>query len=255
MKKIGDSWRDNLFSWNGYTSSFGVLDSFGLKVISFYRGLPHGPEVPAGVDVMYPHMDPQAWEAMCEFYLKYYGDSSKRIFVIGINPGRFGAGTTGIPFTDPIRLQEVLGINHEFDLKPELSSRFIYQVIDAYGGAETFYRHCYFTSVSPFGFTSNGKNLNYYDLRELQDTWESFMVNTLKSQIEMGACPHAFSLGQGKNHKYLLYLNDKYQLFTAIHPLPHPRWIMQYRLKKLDEFIELYCNSLSSKICSGNGNA
>ncbi len=205
--------------------------------------------MPKGVEVLYPHRAPTTWQIMTQFYRKYYQDSDKRVFLIGINPGRFGAGTTGIAFTDPIRLERECRIDHSFDLKPELSSRFIYHMIAAYGGVDKFYSQCYFTSVSPLGFTSGGKNLNYYDLKELQHNWESFMVDSLKSQISFGACEQAFSLGQGKNHQYLLNLNRKYQLFKQIQPLPHPRWIMQYRLKRLDEFTELYCEKISTTSC------
>jgi hypothetical protein len=221
------------------------VKTFGEQVLSFYKKLGQGPVVPDGVEVLYPHHLDSTWEVMTQFYLKYYNDSHHRTFLIGINPGRLGAGTTGIPFTDPIRLAKVCGIDNDFKPKPELSSKFIYQLIEAYGNASSFYQNFYFTSVSPLGFTRSGKNLNYYDLKELQETWEPFMVNGLKSQLEMGASPRAFSLGQGKNHKYLQYLNKKYQLFEAITPLPHPRWIMQYRLKRLDEFVEDYCSKLA----------
>ncbi|MGB3465178.1 MAG: hypothetical protein WBA74_07910, partial [Cyclobacteriaceae bacterium] len=53
-----------------------------------------------------------------------------------------------------------------------------------------------------------------------------------------------YSLGQGKNIKYLEYLNKKYQLFGEIVPLPHPRWILQYRRKRKDEFLDLYLEKL-----------
>ena len=220
------------------------MSSFGHKVLSFYQQLPPHPKVPEGVTVLYPHHDPKAWSAMEEFYRKYYHDSLPRTFLIGINPGRLGAGTTGIPFTDPIRLKDNCGIANDFDQKPELSSNFIYQMIQSYGGVASFYQAHYFTSVSPLGFTKSGRNLNYYDLKELQEWWEPFMVTCLKRQIEFGANPTAFSLGQGKNIKYLRYLNEKYHLFDEIIPLPHPRWIMQYRLKRLDEFLEVYCSKL-----------
>jgi len=41
-----------------------------------------------------------------EFYTKFYSDCKPRQLVLGINPGRFGAGATGIPFTDTRRLNE-----------------------------------------------------------------------------------------------------------------------------------------------------
>ena len=51
---------------------------------------------------------------------------TQRHLLLGINPGRFGGGVTGIPFTDPIRLQNVCGIENNFEKKQELSSVFIY---------------------------------------------------------------------------------------------------------------------------------
>ena len=220
------------------------MESFAHQVMSFYSQLKTAPEVPAGVEVLYPHHHPAAWSAMDRFYRKYYNDSNHRTFLIGINPGRLGAGTTGIPFTDPIRLKEKCGVDNTFEPKPELSSRFIYHMMEALGGVQRFYNRFYFTSVSPLGFTCRGKNLNYYDSKELQQIWEPFMVDSLKEQIKFGASPRAFSLGQGKNQKYLDYLNLKNQLFEEIIPLPHPRWVMQYRLKRLDEFVQLYGQKL-----------
>lgn len=218
------------------------MKSFGDQVLEFYLSMGQDPAVPDRVEVLYPHRDSKAWEVMTQFYQQYYCDRSPRTFLIGINPGRLGAGTTGIPFTDPVHLKEVCGIDNDFKPRSELSSKFIYHMIAAYGGVNKFYNNFYFTSVSPLGFIKSGKNLNYYDLKELQDTWEPFMVTCLQSQIFMGARPKAFSLGQGKNHKYLLYLNQKYHLFKEIIPLPHPRWVMQYRLKRLDEFVQKYCS-------------
>jgi hypothetical protein len=221
------------------------MNTFGSQVLSFYKQLPQAPQTPAEVTVLYPHRNPKAWDTMEKFYKKYYDDHNARTFLIGINPGRLGAGTTGIPFTDPIRLKNSCGIDNDFDQKPELSSKFIYHIIDVFGGVKRFYNTYYFTSVSPLGFTRSGKNLNYYDLKELQETWEPFMVDCLKKQIAFGANRRAFSLGQGKNIQYLQYLNQKYQLFDEIIPLPHPRWVMQYRLKKLDQFVEEYRSKLA----------
>lgn len=219
--------------------------TFAKQVIEFYQNIEVPTNLPEGVEVLQPFTEPEVQSIVSEFYSKFYSDTNQRTFLIGINPGRFGGGATGIPFTDPIRLKEVIGIDNRFDEKAELSSKFIYQMIDRLSGPEPFYSNFYFTSVSPLGFVKDGKNLNYYDIKELQQALEQYIVDHLKKQIAFGSRPIAYSLGKGQNIKYLKWLNKKYELFEDIRPLPHPRWVMQYRLKRLGEFIEEYFDALS----------
>ncbi len=218
--------------------------TFGQKVINFYKTLNMPANLPKGVEVLNPFNQPEVAAIINQFNNQYFNDVNARAFLIGINPGRLGGGTTGIPFTDPVRLEQYLNIQNTFDKKQELSSNFIYQMIEALGGVEAFYQQFYFTSVSPVGFVKEGKNLNYYDIPALQKSIEKYAVEHLKKQISFGARPTAYSLGQGKNIAYLQYLNKKYGLFNNIIALPHPRWVMQYRLKRLPEFLELYKTTL-----------
>lgn len=218
--------------------------TFGQQVIDYYKNVDKPTNLPKGVEILYPFNEVEVIDIVEKFYSQYFNDSGSRTFLIGINPGRFGGGATGIPFTDPIRLKEVLGIDNTFDPKAELSSKFIYRMIDALGGHESFYRSFYFTSVSPIGFVKDGKNLNYYDIPALQEALEPYMVEELRKQIAFGANPVAFSLGRGKNIAYLKKINTKYKLFDEVRPLPHPRWVMQYRLKLIDEFIKFYSDEL-----------
>jgi len=220
--------------------------TYGNKIIDFYKSLEPPTKLPKGVEILYPYKSPEVIETVEKFYTKYYNDTNQRVFLIGINPGRFGGGSTGIPFTDPVRLQEDLSIKNDFDKRSELSSNFIYQMISKLGGPKAFYGKFYITSVCPVGFTKDGKNLNYYDIKSMQDKLEGYMVDHLKKQMTFGHHPIAYSLGKGKNLKYLKWLNDKYQLFEKVKPLPHPRWVMQYRLKRLDEFIDQYKTELDS---------
>lgn len=223
---------------------------FSKAVLSFYSQLQIPKNLPKGVEALYPFDNKEVWKVNSEFYNKFYSDSSERIYLIGINPGRLGAGITGIPFTDPIRLSDVLKIKNDFASKAELSSKFIYDVIDSFGGPKNFYSKFYFTSVSPIGFIKEGKNLNYYDEKTLENNLEEYIKTNLERQLE--AFPSnrkaAFCLGMGKNYAYLNKINAKHGFFERIIALPHPRWVMQYRLKRKDEFVLEYNKKLSLEI-------
>ena len=220
--------------------------TFAQNVLQFFDQLSDHPEVPSGVNVLNPYKEEPVKRVTRLFYEKYYGDPYERYLIIGINPGRFGAGLTGIPFTDPVRLKAVCGIDNSFDPKPELSSKFIYELIARMGGPEKFYSRFYFSSVSPLGFTRDHKNLNYYDIRALQDGWEPFMVDNLKKQLSFGcSSKKAFILGRGKNFQYMQKLNGYTQLFDSLIELPHPRWVMQFRLRRIDDFLQEYVSQLA----------
>jgi len=183
---------------------------------------------------------------MEEFYTRFYGDDHPRVFLIGINPGRFGGGVTGIPFTDPVNLAGPCGIENSFPAKHELSSRFIYDMIGKMGGPEAFFNRFFLTALSPLGFVSEGKNRNYYDTPALWETLKPWIVKSFQQQIRLGADREtAFSLGQGKNFRLLSELNREFGFFNEIIPLPHPRWIMQYKLKRKDDFLNLYKDKLN----------
>ena len=50
---------------------------------------------------LYPLKNPQTIRCLRSFYEKFYSDNNERILVLGINPGRFGGGTTGIERISP----------------------------------------------------------------------------------------------------------------------------------------------------------
>src|SRR5215210_2937741 len=133
------------------------------KILNFLFNLQFPFDLSGGVEVMNPFSDEETARIVRNFYNKYYNDNNPRYCIIGINPGRFGGGVTGIPFTDPIRLENECGIKNDFRKLAELSSIFVYEVVKAYGGAEKFYHDFLITALSPLGFTKNGVNLNYYD--------------------------------------------------------------------------------------------
>lgn len=214
--------------------------------MEYYQALTPPKNLPRDVEVMNPYQNAKTFEIATAFYQKYYNDAQERFICFGINPGRFGAGVTGVPFTDPIRLTEVCEIANDFEQRAELSSRFIYDMIEAYGGPGPFYSKFYISAVSPLGYIREGINLNYYDIKGYKELFESYAVTEIRKQLPLGISRKvAFSIGKGKNIQYLHWLNSKYELFDQIVPLSHPRWVMQYRLKRKEEFVQEYLDAFA----------
>jgi hypothetical protein len=219
--------------------------SFADRVLSFYQELKITARLPKGVEILNPYQDPKAFKLCTAFYKKYYHDEKDRKIIFGINPGRFGGGVTGIPFTDPVKLQNICGIENDLLKKPELSADFIYRMIAGFGGAAEFYGTFYINSVSPLGFTYENKNLNYYDTPALMKSLEKFIVHSIETQLTFGIKKEvAYCLGEGQNFKYLKNLNEKKKYFQALIPLAHPRFIMQYKRKHIDTYVNDYLQKL-----------
>lgn len=96
-----------------------------------------------------------------KYYETLYKLQGERIVLCGINPGRNGAGKTGIPFIDFRGASHVL--SDVFNDDWERSAQFILSIIKEVG-IEDFYKSVYMTNISWFGFKKDGKNLNYYKL-------------------------------------------------------------------------------------------
>jgi len=230
-----------------------MQNTFAERVIRFNSEMILTVSLPAGIRAMNPFAEnPTALEASSAFYRKYYSDNRERRLILGINPGRFGAGVTGIPFTDTKRLAEICGLEIAGVKTHEPSSVFVYEVIDAYGGVESFYGDFYINSPSPLGYVAVNKqgkevNFNYYDSKELADSVRPFMIESIRQHISVGTRTDiAFCLGTGKNYKYLSDLNREFNFFEKLVPLEHPRFIMQYRSKYKEYYINKYMRALKS---------
>ena len=125
-------------------------------------------------------------------------------------------------------------------------------MIESFGGAKAFYQHFYINSVCPLGFTSindKGKevNYNYYDSKKLTDAVYNFMVWNIETQIAMGVNTDVcFCFGTGKNEQFLTKLNDKMSFFKKIVALKHPRYIIQYKSKSKQAYIDKYVSAFSA---------
>ena len=220
---------------------------FAEKIISFCEGLEYKGSLPPGISVLNPFRDnPEIIPVISQFYHKFYNDDNSRHMILGINPGRFGAGVTGIPFTDTKRLHEKCGLSIPGLITFETSSVFVYEMIEAFGGTEKFYNKFFICAVCPLGFTcisSKGKNVNsnYYDSKKLTEAVMDFIINSLKKQLDFGIEKDVcFCFGTGQNYKFLLKLNAGLKLFDKIVPLEHPRYVMQYKSKQKQNYINKY---------------
>lgn len=225
--------------------------TFAGKILAFIRNLEFKDPLPPGISIMNPYReDSRVMPVVERFYRKYYSDNLSRHLILGINPGRFGAGSTGIPFTDTKRLQEKCGLEISGMKTFEPSSAFIYEMIDSYGGPEKFYSGFYISAVSPLGFTKEGTggkqvNYNYYDSRKLENSIFDFVKSSLEKQLEFGIHRDVcFCLGIGQNYKFIYEFNRKYGYFEKLVPLEHPRFIMQYKAKQKQLYIRKYLDEL-----------
>ncbi len=191
---------------------------------------------------MNPYGDARVRRYAEDFFKRFYPDDDPRTFVFGVNPGRFGAGLTGIAFTDPVALESLCGIGNDLEKRRELSSVFVYDFIQRWGGPKKFYADFYLTAVSPIGFLRDGVNCNYYEDPRLLATVRPFVVRCVNAQLSMGARREAaIVLGSGRNRDFFDDLNGAHGFFRSLHVLEHPRFIMQYRRRRLTDYFRRYC--------------
>lgn len=211
--------------------------------------------LPAGYRLMNPFASGEALTISVDFYRAFYNDRHPRRLIFGINPGRHGAGLTGVPFTDSKKLAH-LGIDARGIKSFEPSSVFIYEVIAAFGGAESFFREFYINSPLPLGLLRRNEkdhwvNANYYDTRPLTASVTPLidyaMARYLAMPIDREVC---YCLGQGKNYQFLQRWNRERRIFRAIHPLPHPRYVMQYRFAEKERYRRDYIATFNAQ-CGG----
>lgn len=223
------------------------------SILDFYDGLHFDRSyLDADLDVLNPFegASPEQRTALEAFYQKYYNDRESRHLILGINPGRLGAGATGIPFTDTKRLNDACGIPFHSFSTHEPSSVFVYEAIAAYGGPEAFYRNYFIGSVCPLGFVveKNGRwvNFNYYDRNAFAQKLAPYLLEQIGKQLELaGKNQRIIVFGTGKNLKFLEQLNKAHGFTPELVALEHPRYIMQYKFKEREAYIDKYLQAFA----------
>ena len=116
-----------------------------------------------------------AWRAH-ELYLRRYGNSTKRVIFLGMNPGPFGMAQTGIPFGQIAAVRDWLGITAKIDRprkenpkrpvlgfdchRSEISGERLWGLFaQRFGTAEKFFREHIVMNYCPLAFVEeSGRN-------------------------------------------------------------------------------------------------
>lgn len=227
------------------------------QILQFNYNLSHESfDLPDGIKVINPFKDDPkelVSKVTTAFYQKYYDNTCTRRLILGSSPARRGSAVTGVPFADAKHLYSETGICIDKFHINQTSSEFMDEVIREYGGYKKFYTDFYMNFVFPLGLVrTNSKgneiNCNYYENKKLQDSLYSFILSSIRSQIDFGIDTSVcYCIGSGKNFNYLTKINDAHKLFNTIIPLEHPRFITQYNSKRKDMFVKKYIEALCKK--------
>lgn len=229
--------------------------TFSEKILKFNAELANQSfDLPVGFKIINPfagEQREQVEKVTKAFYQKYYNDTHTRRIILGSSPARRGSSVIGVPFEDAQHLQKETGILIDKFYINKSSSGFLFDVMQQYGGCQKFYSNFYMNFVCPLGIVktnSKGRevNCNYYENKQLQESLVPFIVRAIQSQLAFGIDTSVcYCIGSGENYRFLSRLNESTNLFKAIIPLEHPRFIMQYNSNRRDEFMQKYLNALS----------
>jgi hypothetical protein len=180
-------------------------------------------------------------EVILEFYRLYIEPNRPRIVLCGINPGRKGAGQTGIPFMDFDSLSRFMPNINRND--SERSAQFIYSVIEHFG-VKHFFQQFYLTNISCIGFydLNTGNNVNYY---ELPIRIQSFLFDWFSREMANINDPKIIiPLGKEVEKNLIMDLKHEKKINAEIGTrLAHPSSIHARRddyIRALEHYLERY---------------
>ncbi|EAD7601930.1 SMUG2 DNA glycosylase family protein [Listeria monocytogenes] len=226
------------------------------RILQFNEALRNSSfDLPEGYRAVNPYSGDQSElveKITTAFYHKYYNDTKPRRIILGSSPARRGSAVTGVPFEDAKHLQNETGIFIDEFYINQSSSDFLYDVMTEYGSCEQFYTDFYMNFVCPLGIVrtnakGNEVNCNYYENKKLQTALKSFILESIRRQIDFGIDTSVcYCIGSGENFHFLSKINDEHHFFGTIIPLEHPRFIMQYNSKNKDVYMKKYLCALKS---------
>jgi single-strand selective monofunctional uracil DNA glycosylase len=175
-----------------------------------------------------------------EAYLERYGDGTKEVVFVGMNPGPFGMVQTGVPFGDVCMVRDFLGI-HARVLKPELEHekrpiqgfdcarreisghRLWGWVRDRFGTADRFFERFFVVNYCPLAFLeATGKNRTPDRLPPAErELLFAACDEALGQMIELLGPRHVVGIGAFAERRVRAVVSDpKVTISTILHPSP-----------------------------------
>ena len=173
-----------------------------------------------------------AWDAQAQ-YIERYASARKQVVLLGMNPGPFGMGQTGVPFGEVARVRGFLGIEAtvkrpalEHPARPvqgfactrsEVSGSRVWGLVEArWGTAQAFFADHYVANYCPLLFMeASGKNRTPDKLASAERAALTAACDRhLRRTIELLAPQWVIGIGGILGCLYLFYsLPTKTQLF------------------------------------------
>ena len=176
-----------------------------------------------------------AWDLYCE----RYGQGTRKVLALGMNPGPFGMSQVGVPFGEIAHVRDWLGINVPIGKPPtehpkrpiqgfecqrsEVSGRRLWSwAKDTFGTPEAFFETFFITNYCPLVFMEgpNGRNrvpekLPKTERQPLFDACD----NALRQTVELMQPTYILGVGKFAEKKARQVLGD---LDIKIGSVPHP---------------------------------
>jgi len=78
---------------------------------------------------------------------------------------------------------------------------------------------------------------------------QDFIIQSIHQQITFGITTDiCYIFGTGKNEKFMRQLNAEHKFFGEIIALEHPRFVMQYKAKSKQVYIDKYLAAFSRAV-------
>ena len=179
-----------------------------------------------------------AWAAQAQ-YIERYAGTRKRVVLLGMNPGPFGMGQTGVPFGEVARVRGFLGIEatvhrpgHEHPARPvqgfgctrsEVSGARVWGLVESrWGTAQAFFADHYVANYCPLLFMeASGKNrtpdkLASAERAALTSACDRHLLRT----IDLLAPEWVIGIGQYAEQQARTALGDRVKIGRILHPSP-----------------------------------